>query len=116
MLESEKYGASEDLSEPLSEIIQFLNEIFGDEWEQAYQTVTEVKQEVSQDLGVSNAIRINPPDKARPTVDDAVIEAITRRYKSHFKFFKRVNDDPNVKAFLLDWLFDELLKGKDDDP
>ncbi len=116
MLESEKYGASEDPAEPLSEIIQFLNEVFGDEWEQAYQTVTEVKQEVSQDLGVSNAIRINPPDKARPTVDDAVIAAITKRYKSHFKFFKRVNDDPNVKNFLLDWLFDELLKGKDDAP
>ena len=116
MLESEKYGASEDPTEPLSEIIQFLNEVFGDEWEQAYQTVTEVKQEVSQDLGVSNAIRINPPDKARPTVDDAVIAAITKRYKSHFKFFKRVNDDPNVKGFLLDWLFDELLKSKDDAP
>lgn len=115
MLESEKYGGSEDPVEPLSEIIQFLNEVFGDEWEQAYKTVTEVKQEVSRDPGVSNAIRINPPDKARPTVDDAVIAAITKRYKSHFKFFKRVNDDPNVKDFLLDWLFDELLKD-DDEP
>ncbi len=115
MLESEKYGANEDLVEPLSEIIQFLNEVFGDEWEQAFKTVTEVKQEVSRDPGVSTAIRINPPDKARPTVDDAVIAAITKRYKSHFKFFKRVNDDPNVKGFLLDWLFDELLK-RDDEP
>ena len=110
MLESENYGANEDSVEPLSEIIQFLNEVFGDEWEQAYKTVTEVKQEVSRDPGVSTAIRINPPDKARPTVDDAVIAAITKRYKSHFKFFKRVNNDPNVKGFLLDWLFDELLK------
>ncbi len=115
MLESEKYSGSEDPAEPLSEIIQFLNEVFGDEWEQAYKTVTEVKQEVSRDAGVSTAIRINPPDKARPTVDDAVIAAITKRYKSHFKFFKRVNDDPNVKGFLLDWLFDELMK-RDDEP
>lgn len=111
MLENENYGASEDPVEPLSEIIQFLNEVFGDEWEQAYKTVTEVKQEVSRDQGVSNAIRINPPDKARPTVDDAVIAAITRRYRSHFKFFKRVSDDRNVRQFLLDWLFDELRKG-----
>ena len=110
MLESEKYGANEDPAEPLSVIIQFLNEVFGDEWEQAYKTVTEVKQEVSRDPGVSTAIRINPPDKARPTVDDAVIAAITKRYQSHFKFFKRVNDDPFVKGFLLDWLFDDLLK------
>ena len=115
MLESENYGANADPVEPLSEIIQFLNEVFGDEWEQAFKTVTEVKQEVSRDPGVSTAIRINPPDKARPTVDDAVIAAITKRYKSHFKFFKRVNDDPNVKGFLLDWLFDELLK-RDDEP
>ena len=77
--------------------------------------MTEVKQEVSRDPGVSNAIRINPPDKARPTVDDAVIDAITRRYKSHFKFFKRVNDDPFVKGFLLDWFFDELHQGINDD-
>ncbi len=110
MLENENYGASEDPVEPLSEIIQFLNEVFGDEWEQAYKTVTEVKQEVSRDQGVSNAIRINPPDKARPTVNDAVIAAITRRYKSHFKFYKRVNDDQFVKSFLLDWFFDELRK------
>lgn len=115
MLESETYGPSEDPVEPLSEIIQFLNEVFGDEWEQAYKTVTEVKQEVSRDPGVSNAIRINPPDKARPTVDDAVIDAITKRYRSHFKFFKRVNDDPFVKSFLLDWFFDELQHGKNDD-
>ena len=115
MLESEKYSATKDSVEPLSEIIQFLNEIFGDEWEQAYKTVAEVKQEVSRDPGVSNAIRINPPDKARPTVDDAVIDAITKRYKSHFKFFKRVNDDPFVKSFLLDWFFDELQHGQIDD-
>jgi len=115
MLESEKYGASEDAFAPLSEIIQFLNEVFGDEWEQAYKTIAEVKQEVSRDPGVANAIRINPPDKARPTVDGAVIDAITKRYKSHFKFFKRVNDDPFVKGFLLDWFFDELRQRKSED-
>ena len=115
MLESEKYGASEDTVEPLSAIIQVLNELFGD-GEQAYRTMVEVKQEVSQDLGVSNAIRINPPDKARPTVDEAAIENITKRYKSHFKFFKRVNDDPNAKSFVLDWIFDELMKRDDQQP
>ena len=109
MLESEKYGASDDQVEPLSEIIEFLNEIFGDDAEHAFKTLTEVKEEIVQDLGVSNAVRINPPDKARPTVDEAASTAIMNRYKSHFKFYKRFSDEPHVKSYLLDWLFDEVV-------
>ena len=110
MLENEKYGSGAEPIEPLSVIIQFLNEVFGADWERALATVTEVKKEVSHDISVQNAIRINPADKARPTVSDAVIDAITRRYKSDFTFFHRVNDDPYVKEFLITWIFDELQR------
>ncbi len=114
MLENEKTSPGEDPVEPLSVIIQFLNEVFGDDWEQAYRTLTDVKREVAQDLGVANAIRINPPDKARVTVDEVAIRSINERWKSHFNFYKRVNDDPYVKDFLLGWIFDQLRKGSED--
>ena len=67
MLESEKYSANEDPVEPLSEIIRFLNDAFGDDAPAAEKMLNEVKKEIARDVGVSNAIRTNPPDKARLT-------------------------------------------------
>ena len=55
-------------------------------------------------------VRINSQDKARLTVDEVAIKALTRRYESNFKVFKRINDDDYVKKRVLDWIFDEVLR------
>ena len=110
ILENDKVGGADDPVEPLSEIIRFLNEIFGDDSELALQTVEKVTREVSRDPAVADAIRINPDDKARLAVDDKVKDVITRGYKSHFIFFKRFNDEEFVRDFLLDYFYDEIVK------
>ena len=110
MLESEKYGSTEDPLETLSEIIEFLNEVFGDDAPDAERIVKEVLAETAQDVGVSNAVRINPPDKARLTVNDVATEAFTRRHKINFNIYKRFSDDPYVKNRILDWIYDNLSK------
>ena len=112
MLESEKYGSNEDPLQALSEIIEFLNEVFGEDAPDAEKIVKEVLAETAQDVGVSNAVRINPPDKARLTVDDVATDAFTRRHKINFNIYKRFSDDPYVKNRILDWIFDEVLKDK----
>ena len=109
MLESEKYGSKVDPLQSLSEIIEFLNEVFGDEATDAEKIVKEVLAETAQDIGVSNAVRINPPDKARLTVNDVATDAFTRRHKVNFNIFKRFSDDEYVKRRILDWIFDEVL-------
>ena len=110
MLESDNHGSIEDPLQALSEIIKFLNELFGDDAPDAEKMVKEVLAETVQDVGVSNAVRINSQDKARLTVDEVAIKALTRRYESNFKVFKRINDDDYVKKRVLDWIFDEVLR------
>ena len=112
MLESEKYGSNEDPLQALSEIIEFLNEVFGEDAPDAEKIVKEVLAETAQDDGVSNAVRINSPDKARLTVDDVASEAFTRRHKINFNIYKRFSDDDYVRNRILDWIFDEVLKDK----
>ena len=110
MLESEKYGSKEDPLQALSEIIEFLNEVFGEDAPDAEKIVKEVLAETALDVGVSNAVRINPPDKARLTVNDVATDAFTRRHKINFNIYKRFSDDSYVKNRILDWIFDEVLK------
>ncbi|MCY3781780.1 MAG: hypothetical protein OXG78_15810 [Chloroflexi bacterium] len=72
----------------------------------------DVLAETVQDDGVSNAVRINPPDKARLTVNDVASEAFTRRHKTNFNIYKRFSDDDYVRNRTLDWIFDEVLRDK----
>ena len=110
MNESEKYGSIDDQLQALSEIIEFLNEVFGDDAPDAEKIVKEVLAETVQDGGVSNAVRINSPDKARLTVDDVASEAFTRRHKTNFNIYKRFSDDDYVRNRILDWIFHEVLR------
>ena len=112
MQESEKHGPIEDPRQALSEIIEFLNEMFGEDAPVAEEIVKEVLSETVQDVGVSNAVRINPTDKARLTVNEVATEAFTRRHKINFNIYKRFSDDEYVKNRILDWIFDEVLKDK----
>ncbi len=112
MQESEIHGPKEDPKQALSEIIQFLNEVFGEDAPVAEEIVKEVLSETVQDVGVSNAVRINPTDKARLTVNEVATEAFTRRHKINFSIYKRFSDDEYVKNRILDWIFDEVLKDK----
>ncbi len=109
MLESETYGASDDPKEPLSEIIQFLNDAYGDD-PTARQMVTEAFKETAGDIGVSNAIRTNSPDKARLTVNDIATTAFTRRHQRNFNFYRRFSDDEHFRNRILGGIFEAVVK------
>ena len=114
MLESETYGASEDPKEPLSEIIQFLNDEFGEDAPAAREMVNEVFKETAQHIGVSNAIHTNPPDKApdkaRITVNDVATAGFTRRHATNFRIYQRFSDDEHVRNRILDGIFEAVVK------
>lgn len=110
MEDNEAHGSTADPLESLSEIIEFLNEVFGDDAPDAERIVKEVLAETVQDDGVSNAVRINPPDKAQLTVNDVASEGFTRRHKTNFNIFKRFSDDEYVRSRILDWIFDEVQR------
>ena len=111
MEDNEAYGSTADQLQTLSEIIEFLNEAFGDDAPEAEKIVNEVLEETVQDDGVSNAVRINPPDKARLAVNDVATQAFTRRHKTNFNIYKRFSDDEYVRNRILDWINDEVQRG-----
>ena len=110
MLESETYGATEDPKEPLSEIIQFLNDEFGEDAPAAREMVKEVFKDTAGDIGVSNAVRTNPLDKARLTVDEVARSGFTRRHATNFRVYQRFSDDEHVRNRILDGIFEAVVK------
>ena len=111
-MESEKYSTSGDPVEPLSEIIQFLNDAFGEDAPAAYEIAENVKQETAQDVAVVHAIRANSPEKARLTIDDIATQAFAKRYDQNVNVYRRFSDDEYVRKRFLDWIADEVLKDK----
>ena len=98
MLENETYGAGEDPIELLSEIVQSLNDRYGPA---AAKMVQDVFTETVNDVGVSNAIRTNPPDKARLTVEDVATAAFTRRHADNMQVYRLFSDDEYFRRFVL---------------
>src|SRR5579859_3508859 len=107
----EVYNLPQDALEPLSRIIQALNEHFGTDFsEDAKLCILELEQRLAIDTGLQTSVRVNPPENARLTFDLVVNELLQGMIDGHFKFYKQVNDDPDFSKFLLDLLFERYLK------
>lgn len=103
------FGASDENYELLSQILETLNEVFGEDGEKHLETLIGVKDIVVENESVNQSISINSRDKARLTVDDVAMSTITEMYKTNFDFYHRVNGDDFVKSFVLDWIFDQVM-------
>lgn len=108
----EIYNLPLDELEPLSQIIQQLNEHFGTDFsEDDKLCIRELEQRLADSTALEASVRVNPPDNARLTFDHVVNDLLQGMIDGHFKFYKQVNDDPDFSKFLLDWLFERYLRG-----
>ena len=106
----EIYNLPQGELEPLSRIIQELNEHFGTDFsEDDKLCIRELEQRLAVDSGLQTSVRVNPPENARLTFDHVVNDLLQGMIDGHFKFYKQVNDDPQFSKFLLDLLFDRYL-------
>jgi type I restriction enzyme R subunit len=96
--------------EPLSQIIQELNEHFGTDFtEDDKLCIREIEQRLADNTALKASVRINPPENARLTFDHVVNDLLQGMIDGHFKFYKHVNDDPEIAKTFLDWLFERYL-------
>jgi type I restriction enzyme R subunit len=96
--------------EPLSQIIQELNEHFGTDFtEDDKLCIREIEQRLADNTALKASVRINPPENARLTFDHVVNDLLQGMIDGHFKFYKHVNDDPEFAKTFLDWLFKRYL-------
>ena len=96
--------------EPLSQIIQELNEHFGTDFtEEDKLCIREIEQRLANNSALEASVRVNPPENARLTFDLVVNDLLQDMIDGHFKFYKHVNDDPEFAKTFLDLLFERYL-------
>ena len=98
--------APEDV-EPLSRIIQELNERFGTEFSEEDKVfIQQLEAKLVEDPALEASIRVNTPGNARLTFDHVVNDKIQELIETNFKFYKQITDNPEFARLFLDWLFD----------
>jgi len=105
--------------EPLSQIIQELNERFGTNFtEQDKVFIQQLEERIASDLALAESILVNPPEDARLTFDHVVNDRLQEMIDTNFKFYKQVTDDPEFAQFFLGFLFKRYYerKGKEQAP
>jgi type I site-specific restriction-modification system R (restriction) subunit len=106
----EIYTLGHDELEPLSQIIQELNEHFGTDFtEDDKLCIREIEQRLADNEALEASVRVNPPENARLTFNHVVNDLLQDMIDGHFKFYKQVNDDPEFAKTFLDWLFERYL-------
>ena len=99
--------------EPLSQIIQELNERFGTNFtEQDKVFIQQLEERIANDRALGESILVNPPEDARLTFDHVVNDRLQEMIDTNFKFYKQVTDDPEFAQFFLGFLFKRYYERK----
>ncbi len=106
----EIYSLGQDEQEPLSKIIQELNEHFGTDFSAEDKIcIREIEQRLATSTTLEASVRVNTPENARLTFNHVFDEMLQGMIEGHFKFYKQVNDDPEFARYFLDWLFERYV-------
>jgi type I restriction enzyme R subunit len=99
--------------EPLSQIIQELNERFGTDFTADDKVFIEhLEGKLATDQALEASVKVNTPENARLTFDHVANDKVQELIDTNFKFYKQINDDPEFGKFLLDWLFERYNRKK----
>ena len=88
--------------EPLSEILELLNERFG----------TDFTEHLDSHTALEASIRVNPPENARLTFEHVVHDQVQEMIDANFNFYKQITDDEDFSAHFIGWLFERYYKKK----
>ena len=103
-------GGGEDELDPLSLIIQDLNNRFGYELTEAdHMTLKYAVEKLSESDTISNSAQVNPPDKVRMTAYHVLEDIFQDVYESNFDLYKQVTDNERFRQALFGWLFERYV-------
>ena len=107
--------AGADGTEPLSAIIQELNERFGANWNgEAVASIERVEEKLTTSAALEATFRANPPEKARLSFDQVFDETVQEIVETNIKLYKQLNRDPEMAQALRDALFERYMRGRGD--
>ena len=103
-------SASEPEKEPLSRILEALNERFGYDFDEDDRVFIEQLQKNVQDSeAVRKSIEVNSESDARLTFDNVAEDELQEMIDKNFKLYKKIVDDKPFGRMLFDFLFDRTL-------
>ena len=104
-------GAGEPETEPLSRIIEALNERFGLGLGREHRlTLEQLRSALDEDPGLDASARVNTRENVRLTFDPKVEDRIQEIVDTNFDLYKRITDDPDFGRAIKDLLFDDYIQ------
>ena len=104
-------GAAPDEPEPLSRIIEALNERFGLKLGPEHRlTLEQIRSALDGDAGLDASARVNTRENVRLTFDPKVEDKIQEIVETNFDLYKRITDDPDFGRALKNYLFDDYIR------
>ena len=99
--------------EPLSQILEALNERFGTDFTEDDKVfIRQLEAHLESHTGLEASIRVNPPENARLTFEHVVHDQVQEMIDANFKFYKQITDDEDFSAHFIGWLFERYYKKK----
>ena len=97
--------------QPLSQIIEALNERFGLHLGDEHRpTLEQLRSALDQDAGLDASARVNTRENVRLTFDPKVEDRIQEIVETNFDLYKRITDDPDFGRAIKDLLFDDYIQ------
>ncbi len=104
-------GSSSPEKEPLSAILERLNEKFGYEFtEEDRVFIEQLEKKVRGHDAVQKSIEVNDESDARLTFDDVAEDELQGMVDRNFKLYKKITDNEAFGRMLFDYLFDRTLE------
>jgi type I restriction enzyme, R subunit len=97
--------------EPLSAIIEELNQRFGLELTpEDASSMEALETSLRQNPGLQNSLRVNPPENARLSFEQIAKDQLHDMVERNFNLYQRINRDEEFQRVLMDLLFGRMLK------
>ena len=97
--------------EPLSQIIEGLNQRFGLNLGREHRlTLEQLRTALDEDAALDASARVNTRENVRLTFEPKVEERIQEIVETNFEFYKRITDDPDFGQALKNLLFDDYIR------
>ncbi len=115
--QSLEYKTPKDEEEPLSRIIEEMNDKYGTEFTDADKVILmRLKDSLENNEDLKTSARINSEENFRLSFRQMFDEVLLSFISDHFAFYKKLNDNKNLKGDLVDDIFKMVyknLKGED---
>ena len=110
--ESLEYKTPKEEEEPLSRIIEEMNDRYGTEFNETDKVILlRLKNSLENNADLKTSARINSEENFKLSFRHMFDEVLLSFISDHFAFYRKINDNKNLKKDLVDNIFTMVYKG-----